>query len=220
MKKQVKILVAILVLAMATLACSVAIPGLGGPLLEDNFEGSNQIWGTGTDAQSAVEYENGGLRFQVYDSFFFVWSTPGDEDYSNVRIEVTAKNSSTDLNTGFGIICNQNSTLSDNMYYFAVTTNGQYAIAKGSVALEDVFLTNNDEWADSDLIPVDAASYRIAAECGNGTLTLYVNDQKIDSVQDSTYTSGNVALFVWSDELENGSDITFDDFVMNRLPEP
>jgi hypothetical protein len=220
MKNQFKIVLAILSISLAALACGLpsipGLPGSDGSLFKDNFEGL-KTWGTGTDSDGAVEYQNGGLRFQVFRARYFIWSGPSDEKYSNIRIEVTAKNNSADPNAAFGIICNQG-VVEDNMYYVAVTANGQYAIAKGAVAQEDLFLTNNDQWADSDLIPKGADSYRLGAECGNGTLTLFVNEQQIDSVQDSSYTTGTVALFTWSDEEENGADVTFDDFIITRLP--
>lgn len=221
MKNQFKLVLAILALSLAALACGLpsipGLPGSDGSLFKDNFEGFSQTWGTGTDADGSVEYENGGLRFQVFRTLYFIWSGPDDEQYSNIRLEVTAKSNSADPNASFGIICNQGA-VNDNMYYFAVTANGQYAIAKAAVAQEDLFLTNNDEWGDSDLIPRNADSYRIGAECGNGTLTLFVNGKKIDSVQDSTYTSGTVGLFAWNEEQEKGTDVTFDDFVITRLP--
>lgn len=221
MKNQFKLVLAILALSLAALACGLpsipGLPGSDGSLFKDDFDGLSQTWGTGTDSDGAVEYENGGLRFQVFRAGYFIWSGPNQEDYSNIRIEVTANNNSSDPNATFGIICNQG-VVQDNMYYVAVTANGQYAIARGAVAQEDLFLTNNDEWADSDLIPVGAESYRVGMECGNGTLTLFVNGQQVDSVQDSTYTSGMVGLFAWSDEQENGTDVTFDDFIITRLP--
>lgn len=220
MKNRFKIVVALVLLAVAALACGLpAIPGLNGPLLDENFDGFSQTWGTGTDEQSSVEYTDGGLRFIVNETLFYVWSNPNDEDYSNVHIEVTAKNNSSDPNTAFGIMCNQG-VPDSNMYYFAITANGEYAIAKGAVAMEDVFLTNNDLWGESELIAKNADSYRIGADCGNGTLTLYVDGQKIDSVQDSSYSSGMVALFAWSHEVEDGTDVTFDDFVVTKLPTP
>jgi len=213
MKITNRFVLAITVLALAALACQ-AIPSIGGPLLSDDF--SSQSWGIGTDAASSVEYSNDALQFIVFDTNYFVWSTPNDENYSNVHIEVTALNNSTDSTTAFGIICNMQVT--DASYYFAVTPAGQYAIAVSAVALDDVFLTNNDAWANSDLIPVEASSYRIGADCGNGVLTLYVNGTQIDSVTDSTYTSGNVALFTWSGEEAAGANVSFDDFVMTTLP--
>ena len=81
-----------------------------------------------------------------------------------------------------------------------------------------MFLTNDDSWASSPLIPTDAASYRVGADCGNGTLTLYVDGQQIASVPDTSYVSGGVALFTWSGEEATTTDVSFDDFLMTELP--
>ena len=244
MKSNVRIVFAIAALALAALACQaisgggndtppvdvnppdipptegpiIDIPpifGGGGTLLSDDF--SSEQWGTGTDADSSVEYANETLQFIVFTTNYFVWSTPDDVDYSNVHIEVTALNNSTDPTTAFGIICNMQVT--DTSYYFAITPAGQYAIGESSVAIDDVFLTNNDAWADSDLIKPNASSYRIGADCAsNGTLTLYVDGQQVDSVNDTSYTSGNVALMTWSGEEASGANVSFDDFEMTELP--
>jgi hypothetical protein len=48
-------------------------------------------------------------------------------------------------------------------------------------------------------------------------LTLYVDGQQIATVSDSTYTSGGVAVLVWS--AEEAGDVTFDDFVLTKLAE-
>ena len=147
---------------------------------------------------------------------WFVWSTPNDQDYQNVHMEVTAINNDTDPTTGFGIMCNQQ-TVDDSFYYFAITPAGQYAIAEASLAASDVFLTNEDKWEYSDLIKKNAASYRIGADCANGTLTLYVDGQQVASVQDDSYTSGGVALFVWSGEEATSANVSFDDFLMTGM---
>lgn len=214
--KNNRILLAVVVLAIAALACQLP-GGLGSNVvLSDDF--SSATWGTGTDADSSVEYANNTLHFIVFRTNYFVWSTPNDEDYSNVHIEVTALNSSADSTTAFGVICNMQVT--NVSYYFAITPAGQYAIGKSQVAADDVFLTNNDQWANSDLIPVNESSYRVGADCAsNGTLTLYVNGSQVASVVDTTYTSGNAAVFVWSgEEQASGADVSFDDFQMTRLP--
>lgn len=211
-----KILLALTGVLLASLAC--ALPGGlgGGPLLQDDFEGFDQTWGTGSDSDSAVEYVGGGLNFQVFTPFYFVWSMANEEDYSNVHIDVTAKNSSIDSNAAFGVICNEGIP-DTNKYYFAITPNGQYAIARAAVAQDDFFLTGNNDWADSDLIPLNAASYQIGVDCGNGMLTLSVNGQQVASVNDTTYTSGGVGLFAWSEEMSSGANVTFDDFVVTQL---
>ena len=222
MKHQFKIISAILILALTALACGLpklpalpAVPGASSAVFEDNFDGFDKTWSTGTDADSSVEYLGGGLRFKISTTKYFVWSDPNQTKYSNVHIEVTAKNNNSDGDAAFGIICNQ--VISANYYYFAMTPNGQYAIAKTAVAKDDVFLTNDNQWADSDLITKNAASYRIGADCGDGTLVFYVDGKPIISVQDATYAKGNVGLFAWSSEKEKGVDTTFDDFVVTDL---
>ena len=209
-------LFAILALALASLGCSVlsALPG-SGSVLEDDFS-SGDSWGTSTDSSSSIEYADGGLQMQIFTDNYFVWSTPNTESYENIHIEVTVKNNDTPATTAFGIICHQQ-TVSDSFYYLVMTPAGEYAIAKAALAQTDVFLTNDDQWAASDLIAQNSASYRVGADCGNGTVTLYVDGQQIASVSDSSYTAGTVGLLTWSGEDVSTADVTFDDFVVTKL---
>ena len=187
----------------------------GSEILSDDFSSSS--WGTGTDSDSSIEYINEALQMIVYKKNWFAWSTPNNQAYQNVHMEVTLKNNGTDSTTAFGILCNKSSS-GASFYYFAITPSGQYAIAKAAEGQKDVFLTNNDQWANSDTITKNAASYRIGADCGNGILILYVDGKQIASASDSTYTIGGVALFTWSGEDATNTNVSFDDFVMQKLP--
>jgi hypothetical protein len=233
MKRNHRIILAVACLALAALACNAVMGGgnrngggggvVDSPtstpspkiILSDDF--SSEQWGTDTDSDSSIEYDNNALRMIVFTKQWFVWSTPNAETYQNVHLEVTAINNNTDSTTAMGIICNKQPSIS-NFYYVAITPAGQYAIAKAVDGQSDVFLTNNDQWGNSDAIAQNAASYRIAADCGNGTITLYVDGQQIASVSDTTYTSGSVALLAWSGEEATNTDISYDDFVMTELP--
>ena len=224
-----KIILSVALLALAALACNVVTGGGSdtplpdGPtltpsprvILSDDF--SALRWGTGTDADSSVEYANGALQMIVYTQNYFVWSTPNDQEYENAHMEVTVLNNDTDSTTAFGIICNQQE-VTDIFDYLAMTPAGEYAIAKAAEGQQDLILTNDDQWASSDLIPQDAASYSVGADCGNGTVTLYVNGQEIMSVSDTSYISGGVGLFTWRREEVNSADVSFDDFLMTELP--
>jgi len=214
MRNKVRIVFVIGTLALASFGCSLSSL-LGGPLLQDDFS-SGSGWGISTDSESSVEYSNGGLQMQIFTQNYFVWSTPNEEVYENVHIEVTVLNNNTPATTAFGILCNQQ-VVEDSFYYFAVTPAGEYAIAKAALALDDVFLTNDDKWGDSDLVAENAASYRLGADCGKGTLTFYVDGQQIATVSDATYTSGSVGLLTWSGEQESSANVTFDDFVVTKL---
>jgi len=227
MKSNLRVILAIACLVLAALACQAVSEGGGDNtpvaptgaqpniLLSDDF--SSAQWGIGTDLDSSVEYANEALQMIIYTKNNFMLSTPDEQDYQNVHMEVTVINNDTDSTTAFGLICNQQ-VADDSFYYFAMTPAGQYAIAKATVDRSDLFLTNNDEWANSDLIAKDASSYRVGADCGNGTLTLYVDGQQIASVSDSTYTRGGVGLFTWSGEDVASANVSFDDFEMRELP--
>jgi len=239
MKSNTKVILAVACVALAALACEAVTgggdtpvapidtgvpvvptevqPSTGDVLLSDDF--SSAQWGTGTDADSSVEYASEALQMIVFTKNYFVWSTPNEEDYQSVHMEVTVINNDTDSTTGFGLMCNQQAGADNSFYYFAITPAGEYAIAKAEEGVQaDIFLTNNDEWAASDLISKNASSYRVGADCGNGNLTLYVDGQQVASVSDSTYTEGGVALFTWSGEEATSTNVSFDDFVMMELP--
>ncbi len=226
MDSKFKVVLAVACLILASLACQ-AVTGGGGSdnptpdvptstvILSDDF--SSAQWGTGTDSDSSVEYANDALQIIVYTTNYFVWSTPDDQVYDNVHMEVTVLNHGTDSTTAFGFMCAMQPNDND-FYYLAMTPAGEYGIAKAAEGQIDVFLTNNDQWASSDQIPRNAASYRVGADCGNGRLTLYVDGQQIASVSNSSYIGGGVGLFVWSGEEATATDVSFDDFVMSELP--
>jgi hypothetical protein len=44
-----------------------------------------------------------------------------------------------------------------------------------------------------------------------------VDGKAIDSVTDSTYTSGHIGLFAWSGENVSSGDVSFDDFAMTSM---
>jgi hypothetical protein len=228
MKRNNQIIYAILVLALAVLACNAVTSGGGGDptdspstpsprvIFSDDF--SSQKWGVATDEKSSVKYENNALQMIIYTNNYFVWSTPpGDESYQNTHLEVTVINNGTDSTTAFGIICHKQGSTSD-FHYVAMTPAGEYAIGKATAGQKDVFLTNDDAWATSELIPKDAASYSVGADCANGTLILYVDGQQIATAADASYVSGGVALFTWSGEEVDSANVSFDDFLVTELP--
>ncbi len=149
----------------------------GETLLEDDFS-DDSLWGTITDTESSVGYENNTLNMRIIQENWVIWSTPNDEDYRNVHMEVTVTRNDSDPTTAFGFICAQQPK-DWSFYYLAATPAGQYAIIKATDGESDVFLTGDGEWDFSDAITKNAASYRIGADCGNGRLTLYVDGQQI-----------------------------------------
>jgi hypothetical protein len=203
----------VVVLALASLACAVpSLDSVLNPLPKDDFSSSGSGWGTGTDSSSSVEYANSGLHMVVYQARYVTWSTPDTASYENVHLEVSVVNASTDPKALFGFICNEQGS-TNSFYYVGVASDGYYALIKSAVAAEDVYLKDGN----SDAVKAAGTSMRIGLDCGNGNLTLYVNGQKIDSVSDSSYTSGVVGVFAASSDESSATDVTFDDFVVTKL---
>lgn len=209
------LLVPTVLLVLAALACNLPIPTGDGSLFKDDFSGTGGGWGTGTDNQSSVEYSSGKLVFQLFTDAYFTWSNPG-QNLENVHVEVTAENVGGGLKTEFGLICNYVDR--DQYYYFAVDSEGFYAIWKAVPGGDDkhVILSGGGDWAESSDIATNASSYRIGADCGGGTMTLYVDGKQIDSAQDSAYTKGDVGLFAWTGD-DKSAEVHFDDFVVTSL---
>jgi hypothetical protein len=208
-----KLFFSILALTLATLACATPdVTSMLNPMPKDDFSNSGSGWGTGTDTDSSVEYANDGLQMTVFTPYYVTWSTPGLESYENTHIEVSVQNSSTDPEAFFGIVCNEQGT-TNSFYYVGVSPDGYYAFIKSSIAGKDETLKKGT----SDVISSSAQSMRLGLDCKNGSMTLYVNGQTIDSVSDSTYTSGVFGLFAASDDQQSGASVIFDDFVTSKI---
>jgi hypothetical protein len=138
MNRKTAIILAISGLALAALACN-AVTGGGGSgdtptstpslqvILSDDF--SSAKWGTGTDADSSIEYANNALQIIVFTKNYFVWSTPNDQVYQNTHMEVTVINNGTDSTTAFGIMCNKQASTSN--FYLAMTPAGECTRSQG-----------------------------------------------------------------------------------------
>jgi len=212
-KSMMKVLISMAALVFVSLACALPnVSSLLNPLPQDDFSDSNSGWGTGTDSQSSVEYQDGGLKMIVFQPLYLTWSTAGLSPYENIHMEVSVNNQSSDPKAFFGLVCNaQGGTTS--FYYVGVSSDGYYAFIKSAVAADDVYLKESS----SDVISSSGSSMRLGLDCSGSSLTLYVNGQRVDSASDSTYTSGAVGLFTASDAQASGATVTFDDFAVTKL---
>ncbi len=208
-----KVFFAVFVLVLSSLACGMPdVAALLDPMPKDDFSNSDSGWGTGTDADSSVEYNNDALEIKVFTPYFVTWSTQSLESYENIHLEVNVQNNSTDPEVSFGFICNEQGT-TNNFYYVGVSPDGYYTFTKSKIVGEDEILKKGT----SDIIAASAQSMRLGLDCKNGSMALYVNGQLIDSVSDSTYTSGTFGLFGATDDEQNGASLIFDDFATSKI---
>lgn len=235
---------AIAVLALVSMACGAAVPTIavptvdiqsiatqivpvdnggdsqppadngGGQLLSDNFESRSSNWGVGTDTDYEVQYVDGALQIKVVPANMKVYSGPTGTSYKNIHIEADAINQGSDPKAAFGVLCNQQ-VISDEFYFGYVTPSGEYGIVKSVFINDDVELTSGT----TDLISKDASTYRVGMDCAaNGTMTLYVNGQQVATASDTEYAGGTVGVIAWSGDVESGTTVSFDNYVITQLP--
>jgi serine/threonine protein kinase len=196
-------------------ATATAVPDTSETILEDDFS-DDSIWGLLDAENASIEYADEALRIELFTESWMAWTTPDDEVYENVHIEVTAHNNDGESTTEFGIVCYQQED-GTSFYYAVITRAGDYAIVLAADGEDDIFLTNDGEWGTSDLIE-NKDSYRLGMDCGNGTLSLYVDGQLVDSAEDDTYEGGTPGVVVLSGDSVSAADVSFDDFLMTTLP--
>jgi hypothetical protein len=214
---------ALLALLAASLACSLGnvAPSGGGTdsnvLFQDDFSSTSTGWDSVRDAEGVTDYENGGYRIYINKTSFSFWANPGlgSSLPGDLRIEVDAtKSAGPDVND-FGVICRY--SLVDekaNFYQFVVTSDGYVGIVKVTQSDQQV-ITAGEQLLESSAVNKGNASNKIRAECIGSTLTLYVNGSQVDSVTDTSFTSGDVGLIAGTYE-EAGTDVLFDNFVVTK----
>lgn len=217
---------AIPVLLTASLACALVsnLTGIGGSgeplpanvLFQDDFSDSSSGWDQYSDADGSTDYDNGAYRIRVNKTQYTYWANPGQETLpGDVRVEVDATKAGGPDSNDFGVICryNEGDSAAD-FYQFVVTSDG-YAGIVVVMANKQIVLSKDGLLQPYDAIQQGSATNHITAECIGSTLTLYVNGVQVDSVTDSTLTSGDVGLIAGSYE-EGGVDILFDNFVVTQ----
>jgi hypothetical protein len=196
----------VLALAAAALACR-GLPG-GTVLFKDDFSDASGGWKyTGYSS-----YADGELRLRVSDSDTLVDTLVDHLSLSDIHLDVTARNSASAGDEVFGLVCDfrANGDQADG-YFLGIDTDGYYLIGKlagGQITtLEDGL---GDGYTDA------AATYRLGADCGNGRLSLLVNGQTVASASDTSYTSGDVGLFLVSGK-KLPAEAAFGNFVVSTL---
>ncbi len=207
---KLKFYLAVLILVIAALACSVGGGAEPGVLFQDDFSINDSGWDVSADEIATVNYHNGEYRIWVNEVQYDVWGYAG-KSYDNVDITVEARKQAGPDDNNFGIICR---AVSDNDFYMGlIASDGFYAILKMD---NGEYQPLSDEYFEySDAIKQGASTNTIRLTCIDDTLTLYVNDVELATAQDSQFSTGDVGLLAGSFDTA-GVDIRFDNFVVRE----
>jgi len=219
MNRKFRLITAVVVLFLTGLACSALSSGDSGDsgdttdaniLFQDDFSSSTSGWDEVRDEQGMTDYDQGGYRIQVQQSNFDYWANPG-LSFTDVSVTVKATKIGGPDDNDFGILCRYQDV--SNFYLLIASSDGFWGL--GKVVNGDQELIGMSSMEATDAINQSNPSQTLRADCVGSTLTFYINGQQVGSVQDSTFSSGDVGLIAGTFDVA-GTDILFDDFVVRK----
>jgi len=227
-----KIAAVLLILVLATLACSKVsnlVPtSSNNPnqppvdiqptaaqqsslLFADDFSNTSSGWDKVQETNKVTDYDNGRYRMWLNDAQFDIWANPAQGFDGPVSVEVDAsKSSGPDVND-FGIICDYQDA--QNFYFGLVSSDGKAVIGKNETGTT-TFLSASEMQPVSG-VNIGNASNHLRLDCISGNLTLYANGNQVAFAQDASFSSGDVGLQIGTFD-EVGVEIFFDNFVVTK----
>ncbi len=169
--------------------------------LTDNSRGF--AWPQGTSANGACTFTSSGYQINSPKTQFYYYCSSTSNTYSNFTFEVHAQITKGDC---AGIIFRADTNASK-LYLFEVCTNGNYNLYNYKDANGDSNLLAN---APSQAIKTGLNQTNVLAVTAQGTtIALYVNGQKITTVTNNAYSSGQVGMV--ADSFNNPTGALFTD---------
>jgi hypothetical protein len=173
----------------------------GAPLFFDRFTDDSSGWNRqSVPGTYAVTLGNGALSLED-DKQSVLWEPlPGTKTYSNFQLTANAMLSKGDQNNGYGFYirgaANQGNEVAT-YYRFELYGDGSYAIFKGSTGADGK--TVDTKLVDFLLNPAIAKKGKlnhIMIIARGSKMSFIVNNHLLQTVTDTSYASGSIALFV------------------------
>jgi hypothetical protein len=215
MKKQVYLAIAVIVIV--SLACSVNLGGTGSSgqtsnvLFQDDFSKTNSGWPS-RDGSDHMGYKDGAYQIYLDSSMTDLVANPGQSFPADVIIETDVTNAGSTDNNDFGVVCRLQDL--NNFYFFEAASDG-YAVI-GMFKDNEMKYLSADSMAAVDGINAGSTLNHLRAECVGSSLKLYVNGKLVAETTDTTFTSGGDAGLIAGSFDVGGVDLRFDNFVVTK----
>lgn len=212
MKKHANSLLAMVAVLATMLACQTLTSASPTPetsdnvLFQDDFSNTSSGWDRVDTNEGKTDYENGVYRIYVNTSGTDVWANPG-LSFTEARVEVEASKVGGPDDNDFGVICRYKDT--EHFYFAIISSDGYYGI--GKVSGGEQILIGSESMETSSAINQGNSTNRLRMDCVGDRISLYVNGNQVNSVQDNELVSGDVGLIAGTFS-EAGTDIHFDNF--------
>lgn len=226
MKKTVILLLALFVttgLACSTLSDLISGDGPAPPdglmgegassgdvIFSDDFADESTGWEQGEYETGTVGYESGAYSVVSFGDGDTMWGV-SNRTFADVVIEVEAEQvrAPTNDNNDYGVMCRVQEN--NDGYFLLISGDGFYAI----LLRADGQFTQLVDWTLTDRFNLGNATNRITAECNGSSLSLTVNGNLLAATEDSTFSTGDIALTATSYEAQE-TEVQFDNLRVTK----
>jgi hypothetical protein len=180
-------------------------------LFTDDFSKTSSGWDKVTSENGVTDYADGVYRILVETTQYDLWANPG-KSFDDVKVEVDATKMGGSENNDFGIQCRYVDI--DNYYFAIIASDGYYGIGKVINGDQSLFYDNG--MPSTDKIKPGSELNHIRFDCVGSTLSLYINGDFVDSVEDTDLSAGGDVGLIAGTFDEGGTDIYFDNLVVKK----
>ncbi len=180
----------------------------GGILYQDDFSNPASGWARTLSKSGVMDYDSGTYRMLVLVPNYDLRSLSG-RSFRDVRVEAGATRLDGPPENRFGLVCRY--VDGKNYYFFIISSDGFYAIGKVGQGVQS--LLGQSMMAYNETIVKGAGPNRLRFDCVGRSLSAFVNDRAVASVQDADFPQGDVGLLVGT-FTTGGADVAFDHFVV------
>jgi hypothetical protein len=179
----------------------------------DEFSDLDSGWSKASTEMFIRGYDSGKYVIRIDVPNWFVWTTAG-RTYKDVVVETMVRTEGATDNH-YGVLCRASD---EGFYYFAISTDGYYAIFR-QVGEEGLTPLTDSAMLASPSIKENGATNRLMAVCEGTTLALYVNGVLVDKVEDDTFARGDVGMAAGTGRFGETTWVWFDDFEVTKPEE-
>lgn len=193
----------ILVVVMLTGCKRTAAP------FTDDFSDPASGWGAASHETYVRGYQQGRYLMQIDVPQWLVWVASGRE-YQDVEVAAKVRTEGV-ADNHYGVFCRYTE---GQFYYFAISTDGYYAIFRRNADGELLPLTGA-AMLRSPLIRVDGSENRLSAVCEGTRLSFYINGEQAAQVKDDVLESGDIGMAAGT-LRQGGTIVWFDDLKVDK----
>ncbi len=189
------------------------------PLFSDNFVNNKNGWSVVSVQGYTRTLQNNTLTLADTGHNVLIESVPTSTTFKNFSVTTTFTLMQADRNDSVGLYIRGDSNL-DHDYRVDIFGDDTYAISKETLnannELEQTFLIHPSR--TNALKSIGQRNVLTIAMQGP-TMTTQINGKTVHTLTDTTYTHGQIALFVENGPTSNGVTATFHDLVIYSLPD-